>query len=562
MQSSQQHYDHLKLKAIFLCLLIGLSACDTQDSQKHLVESQTVNEAFFSKSEDGKTDASASAVFLDFRFAGTMLSSTSYDPEHMIEQQLLFTIGQLNGDFAVGRLDQLKLEHVNVTHQEDGYLITYDASLLVAWSKKDNIPGKYVLTLPYDLTWNGLDEFTDKYKDSCVSWGAHDVDQGSIWYYYRPLNSRCTLAEADIIKAEATVSTSPIMTSGKYPEYHKVWEDDVLETVVVFGVADEAVALEHDAGFHGFQSYHQRLIQSLQDRGVQDLKVTPEVLQEPSIDQKDITVEGTLPDGKRVKASALLVDNVRTAGPEFDLRYEELSRYADLIVYNGHAGLGANVRALANKGDWQEGQYSVVFMNGCDTYAYVDEALFEAHAAVNSDDDTGRRYVDVVNNAMPSYFFSMPEASMALVDGLLAYETPLTYEEIFAKVDRNQVILVTGEADNVYYPGYDPNQPDLTPVPWSGILYEGSLNRGEEWSFSTPVLEAGTYRFMMDGTGDADLYIRVGQAPTSTTFDCRPYSVGSVESCEVQLNTPAQIFGMVRGWYANPSFTLSGGLLK
>ena len=549
------------MNAIFLCasILLIFNACDDDNSPQ---ETSIPNQGLYTKAEHGKTDASAVAVFLDFNFEGRMLSSTSYDPDKMIEQQLLFTIGQLNGDKAVGRLDQLKLENVEVTRSDRSYLITYRASMLVAWSKDVSIPETYMLKLPYDLTWNGIPNFTEKYKTSCVAWGAHDVDESSIWYYYRPERYNCTLAESDIIETEARITTSPVMTTGKYPEYHKVWEDDVLEAVVVFGIADEDANVEEDAGYYGFQTYHDRLIKSLQDRWASDIKVTPEVNFRPDPSQTDITVEAVLPSGKRIKATALLVDNVLTAGIDFDTRYEELSRYADLIVYNGHAGLGANVRALANKGDWQEGQYSVVFMNGCDTYAYVDEALFEAHAAVNEDDDTGRKYVDVVNNAMPSFFFSMPSATMALVDGLLSYDSPRTYEEMFARVDPDQVILVTGEEDNIYYPGYDPNAPEPMISPWAGLLHEGTLTRGEEWHFATPILEPGTYRFLMDGTGDADLYVRVGEAPSVELFDCRPYSVGSIESCEVSLNTPAQIYGMVRGWYANPSFTLSGGVLK
>ena len=549
----------LNTALLSLSIFIVFNACD---SEVVTTNPNSPNQELLTKAEEGKSDASAVAVFLDFNFEGQMLSSTSYDPDHMIEQQLLFTIGQLNGDKAVGRLDQLKLENVEVTRSGSAYLITYRASLLVAWSKDISIPELYTLKLPYDLTWDGLANFTEKYMTNCVGWGAHDVDQSNIWYYYRPHHYTCELDEDDIIKTEASVTTSPIMTTGKYPEYHKVWEDNTLEAVVVFGLADEDGEVEVDAGFSGFKSYHDRLIKSLQDRGITDLKVTPEVNFLPDSNQRDITVEAVLASGRQIKSTALLVDNVRTAGARFDARYEELSRYADLIVYNGHAGLGANVRALANKGDWQEGQYSVVFMNGCDTYAYVDEALFEAHAAVNEDDDTGRKYVDVINNAMPSYFFSMASASMALVDGLLSYDAPRTYEELFARVDRDQVILVTGEEDNIYFPGYDPNAPEPVVAPWAGLLHEATLARGEEWHFATPILEPGTYRFLMDGTGDADLYIRVGEAPSVDLFDCRPFSVGSVESCEVNLNSPAQIFGMVRGWYANPNFTLWGGVLK
>jgi serine protease len=38
------------------------------------------------------------------------------------------------------------------------------------------------------------------------------------------------------------------------------------------------------------------------------------------------------------------------------------------------------------------------------------------------------------------------------------------------------------------------------------------------------------------GTGDADLYIRKGAQPTSSTYDCRPYKNGNAESCS--FNNP------------------------
>ena len=41
---------------------------------------------------------------------------------------------------------------------------------------------------------------------------------------------------------------------------------------------------------------------------------------------------------------------------------------------------------------------------------------------------------------------------------------------MFGKLDRSQVVLVTGDQDNVYYPGYAPS--GTTPIPgpaWAGI---------------------------------------------------------------------------------------------
>jgi hypothetical protein len=51
----------------------------------------------------------------------------------------------------------------------------------------------------------------------------------------------------------------------------------------------------------------------------------------------------------------------------------------------------------------------------------------------------------MVNNVMPSYFHSMPYASLALMDGLLNHDQPETYDEIFKDIDRSEVVVVVGE---------------------------------------------------------------------------------------------------------------------
>jgi hypothetical protein len=167
----------------------------------------------------------------------------------------------------------------------------------------------------------------------------------------------------------------------------------------------------------------------------------------------DVTMEATLADGKAVKVTALLVDAITHVWDGFDARYESLTETADVIAYNGHAGLGQNVRALAKKGRWAKQKYQIFFMNGCDTFAYVDGSLAQTRAAINGDDPTGTKYMEFVTNAMPSFFSSMPAASTAVVSALLDYSAPKTYEEMFEGIDRAEVVLVTGEEDNVFKPG-------------------------------------------------------------------------------------------------------------
>lgn len=38
---------------------------------------------------------------------------------------------------------------------------------------------------------------------------------------------------------------------------------------------------------------------------------------------------------------------------------------------------------------------------------------------------------------------------------------------------------------------------------------------------------------MSGGSGDADLYVRFGSEPTTSTYDCRPYKTGNAESCPI-----------------------------
>ncbi len=504
------------------------------------------------KPEEGKADASYLGVFLEFEFDAEVVVSGSWSINSKIEDQLLYTIGHLNGEKAVGRLDKLEISNVQTSQEGSNTLVTYHAKLPVAWGRKDSIPETYTLKLPRDGTFSGYEKFTEKYKHDCVEWGAHDVDTGSMWYYYRPRNSSCNLDEADIVTANATVKPTGTQTTGKYPEYDQVWKDDLVQGRChlrqVRGRRHQLVGCRDFCIQRVRQEHHQHALSARSHHHAGRCALSP------GVQMPDITFEATLADGKKVEVTTLLVDNVRTAGAAFDARYEALSGTADFIVYNGHAGLGANIRALAQKGKWIAGQYAVVFMNGCDTYAYVDSELWDDHAAVNPDDPNGTKYLDIVTNAMPAYFRSDAGATMAFVKGLLNYDEPKTFEQIFKEVDSSQIILVSGEEDNVFVPGGGGG----TPEAWAGMTEGGSVAKNEEVRYATPTLEPGRYRFDMTGDNDADLYVRVGDAPSKTLYDCRPYKYGSKESCEVEITTPAPVHVMVRGWAASSGYQLVG----
>ncbi len=506
------------------------------------------------KSEDGKTDTSALAVFVDFTFNGTLLTDSSFNDTSTIQDQLLYTVGQLNGFNSVGRVDKVVVSNIEKTTVNGKTQIKYTAKLPVAWGKRTAIPETHELQLPLDISSAGQAAFATKYSSTCVDFGAHDVDAGSMFYYYRPKASGCRLAEADLNRVVATVTPSPLQSTGKFPEYNKVWEDGRLEVLAIFGKYEDGATTASDAGVAAYNTFVSSMKQELSARSL--TTVPAAVSTSPGVATPDIEFNATLPDGKKIHVVALLTDNVTTGLSQaaFRARYESLSTRADYIVYNGHAGLGTNVRALAQAGKWVAGQYVVVYMNGCDTFAYIDDALNTAHKRVNPDDTTGFKYIDIVNNAMPAFFHSMSGATMSLFRGFVNVAEPKTYEQLFANIDRSQVVLVSGEQDNQFTPGGGGQ-----PMPWAGINEAGAVTRGQTKTFATPTLAAGTYDFAMTGTGDADLYVRIGSAPTATSYDCRPYKTGSRETCQVTLAQAAPVHVMIRGYAsASSAFELVG----
>ncbi|HSD87472.1 MAG TPA: PPC domain-containing protein [Kofleriaceae bacterium] len=505
------------------------------------------------KSDDGKADSSALGVFMDASFDGKLLTDSSWDDKGTIQDQLLYTVGQLNGYTAVGRVDKAEITNIQKTTVNGKTQITYKAKLPIIWNKRNGVPTSVDLKLPLDISYAGQEAFATKYKEDCVDFGAHEVDAGSMFYYFRPRNSGCNLAAADIHAVTASLTPSPSQTTGKFPEYNKIWEDGALNVVAIFGKYEDGATTAADAGIAGYNEFVGAMKTELSSHNL--TTVPASVPSNPGVAAPDIEFNATLADGKKIKVVALLTDNVNKGlqDPTFRARYESLSSRADFITYNGHAGLGSNIRALASAGKWVAGQYVVVFMNGCDTFAYIDGSLSAAHKAVNPDDTTGYKYIDIVNNGMPAFFSSMPEASLAMMRGFLSYDDPKTYEQIFAKVDSSQMVMVTGEQDNVFTPGGGG-----TPQAWAGLNEQGSLARSAKKTFTTPTLDAGTYQFDITGTGDADLYVKVGREPSLTSYDCRPYKTGSNESCKVTLAQPAVIGVMVNGYATSSTFKLVG----
>jgi hypothetical protein len=66
-------------------------------------------------------------------------------------------------------------------------------------------------------------------------------------------------------------------------------------------------------------------------------------------------------------------------------------------------------------------------------------------------------------------------------------------------------------------------------------------------------------QFSISGvSGDADLYVRRGQVPTQTAWDCRPFRVGNAETCTFDSPVAGDWYVMLRGFLSYSGVTLLG----
>ena len=75
------------------------------------------------------------------------------------------------------------------------------------------------------------------------------------------------------------------------------------------------------------------------------------------------------------------------------------------------------------------------------------------------------------------------------------------------------------------------------------------------------VIPGDTMNIIMEGDGDADLYVRLGAKPTLDDYDCRPFKFGSNERCRIEIPAgQSQAHIMVIGWSRQSNISIARGI--
>jgi PKD repeat protein len=93
----------------------------------------------------------------------------------------------------------------------------------------------------------------------------------------------------------------------------------------------------------------------------------------------------------------------------------------------------------------------------------------------------------------------------------------------------------------------------------TAVALPSVATNGVSSNYTMPVLANHTVTFTISGgTGDADLYVKAGSAPTTTSYNCRPYTTGNSETCTFTPAANTTYYVAVRAYQAYSGVSLKG----
>lgn len=102
--------------------------------------------------------------------------------------------------------------------------------------------------------------------------------------------------------------------------------------------------------------------------------------------------------------------------------------------------------------------------------------------------------------------------------------------------------------------------PPADPILQNGIpvtALSGAAGSAKYWKI-TPGAGRQLRVTISGGSGDVDLYLRLGSRPTTSTYLCRPYLNGNNETCTIPSTVAGDYYIMLRGYVAYSGVTLQG----
>lgn len=277
------------------------------------------------------------------------------------------------------------------------------------------------VSLPYDL-----DNF---YAEKCTD--EHYTSVGDFWYFYDPFRKGCDFLREQPVAREVVIKISPLaevkdVSAGLNELRGDNGNGDVFEIATINGFSESATDSE-DIGRQNFEETNQWLLGlGFEQKDLARYQNRPVV-------QFTKSVKSAAGKVIQIRIVRLLADTeIAAKNVTFAKFFKNALENADVVVYNGHSGLGGNldIASLEEKSgkiNFNPKKRQIFFFDSCSSYSYY-LSLFESQKT--------RGKIDVITQGLQSYFWAEAPTLKALFKHLFNVNKDPQWSEILKSMEK------------------------------------------------------------------------------------------------------------------------------
>lgn len=383
-----------------------------------------------------------------------------------IKQTTQFLAGPLiQRSFAgIQKGEQVEVLAEQAYVENDRVLVPYIYK--ATWLIREDIAAQSDFQMPLPYSVENLR--TPKWKNCTSSQEGHNT-WSFFWYYWDPERYGCDhQLDVQYQMISVKIGGETPQTQISFPEYHRLIRDEngvpTLSMTFAFGYVEDNGSpdpfQDNDYGMIRFREFHGKVKKQALALG----------FSEQAISQKEIINSGStvigsqfvgVKEGVRVRVSV-----VASAGvDQMDLfAHSYAKKHEGFFGWFGHSRVGSGFDAArfayklkSNPREFSlTSDYQMIYWAGCNSYSYYTLPFFELKSKLSPDADPyGTQNLDLISNALPSLFSFNDYNAAVLLQALLNWKSPTSYQQIIDTIENHAkssgyevMVNVLGDEDN------------------------------------------------------------------------------------------------------------------